>query len=85
MLSKALLRTLIEIVHRSKHGYVFRLRFSGLAILTDVVADFVTLFQRTAVLQGRHVNEDVRSAILRRDEAKTLVVVEKFNSTFTRP
>lgn len=67
VLSKALLRTLIEIVHRSKHGYVFRLRFSGLAILTDVVADFVTLFQRTAVLQGRHVNEDVRSAILRRD------------------
>ncbi|MBB4343041.1 hypothetical protein GGE56_004430 [Rhizobium leguminosarum] len=44
-------------------------------------ADLVTFSERTALLQSGHVNEHVRSTILWGNEAKSLITVEKFDST----
>jgi hypothetical protein len=65
----------------SEYGDVFGLRFSGLAILADLEADLIAFAQRATGLEGRHVNEDIPAATIRRDESKTLVAVEEFNST----
>jgi len=66
---------------RSEHANVLSLRFSGLAVLANFESDLVTFSQGPTLLQGRYVNEHVRSTILRRNEAKSLVVIEKFNCT----
>jgi hypothetical protein len=58
---------------------VFGLGLSGLAILTELVADILAVAQRS-VLNGRDVNEDVLTAVVRRDGAEALVLIEKLYS-----
>jgi len=63
------------VARRSEHANVLSLRFSGLAVLANFESDLVTFSERTALLQSGHVNEHVRSTILRRNEAKSLVII----------
>jgi len=51
----------------------------GLAILAELVADSLAVADRSA-LNGRDVNEDVLTAVVRRDEAEALVLIEKLYS-----
>src|SRR5688572_24626435 len=66
---------------RSENADAFGLRLACLAILANFEANLVAVTQRAALLQGRNVNENVWTAIVRRDEAKALVFSEKFNRT----
>jgi len=65
----------------SERPDVFGLRLAGLSILTDVEGYVLAFLQDIAVFQGRYVDEHVGTARFRRDEAKTLVRVEKLYFT----
>ena len=58
---------------------VLSLGLSGLTILTELVADILAIAQRSA-LDRRDMHKDVRAAIVRRNEAETLVLIEKLYS-----
>lgn len=56
---------------------------AGTAILGDFEADLLAIAQAVEArpLHGRHVDENVRAAVVRSDEAITLVRVEPLYST----
>ncbi len=63
----------------SDRANVFCLGFAGLTILADFVADFLALSERSARLdQAGDMHKNITAAVFRRDEAKTLVLIEKF-------
>ena len=66
----------------SDRSNVFCLGFAGLTILADFVADFLALSKRSARLdQAGDMHKNITAAVFRRDEAKTLVMIEKFYCT----
>jgi hypothetical protein len=56
---------------------------AGAAVLLDLVAHLLAFLQITqaGALDGADMNENVRSAIIRLDEAKALLTVEPFHSS----
>lgn len=55
---------------------------AGPAVLNNLVADLLSVRERThtCALYGRDVNENVRAAVIRLDEAKALGGIEPFYS-----
>lgn len=60
---------------------VFGFRLPGLAVLAQFVTDLLAVPKLSGALDGGDVHEHVCPAIVGRDEAKTLVLVEKLNGT----
>ncbi len=77
----------IVLVDRLKTGRasslanVFRFGFASLSIFTQFIGYPLPLAERPATLKRGYVNENVLTAVLRCDETKTLVVVEKLYRT----
>ena len=65
----------------SQNSNVFGLRFAGLAILADIVANLLTVGQSAAEADSGDVNEDVWATVVWGDEAEALILCEKFNCT----
>ena len=66
-------------ITRSDRANVFRLRFAGLPVLTNVVTDLRAVAKRPTRQYARDMDKDILPAIVGRNETKALVLIEKLN------
>lgn len=63
----------------SDYRNVFGLRFARLAVLAYFVANLLAILQRLAEGDRGDVHEDILTTVIRSDEAKALILREKFH------